>query len=239
MKKVILLTVCVWFVVSSCVMNKLDSGPREIRLERDGDLSISMDIGQGPLWSTRMQAGPFIFNVLPQLAIWLEDENGEYLDTLYVTGADFKKLRHAAKDKDGEAFFRENLPLWSAAMEARGEALPSKGNPLPDSLTSATPMGSFTLDTAAVRTGSAVRLFLEINKSGDYNDVFTKENSGTDGQPPIVYSAELEFPPSGKSVLLEPVGRGTDSGLLPDLSGIDTALQMIEAVSVKYGAKAD
>ncbi|MFW5783816.1 MAG: hypothetical protein ACOCY8_04790 [Spirochaetota bacterium] len=41
-------------------------------------LVITIDAGDE--WSHRVQAGPFIFNVLPQFAIWAEDDGPITLD---------------------------------------------------------------------------------------------------------------------------------------------------------------
>ncbi|MBI9109287.1 MAG: hypothetical protein JEZ04_21250 [Spirochaetales bacterium] len=223
---------------SGCVMNKLDNTPQAIVLRAvSGGTGLEIDVSAGEQWASRMQAGPFIFNVLPQMAIWLEDGNGEYVETLYVTGADFKKLRHAAKNGDGAGFFSECLPYWASRVESAGEALPSKENPYPDTITSATPMGDFTLDTMTASEAPIV-IFAELNKSGDENAFFTKEANGWAGQPSLIYRADIRKLQAGDTVKLKLEGQGgmlgVKAGIFSDLNGFDTALKQVREITVSF-----
>jgi hypothetical protein len=127
--------------LAGCVMNPMSSEPETIVLREDAGASLSVEIEPGEQWRSRMQAGPFIFNVLPQFAIWTEDDAGTLVETLYVTGAGFTKTRHAEKNEMQAEFYLQTLPVWSARVTASGSALPSKTNPYPDAVTSATPSG--------------------------------------------------------------------------------------------------
>jgi len=79
-------------------MNKVRQEPDSIELKQEmGGDSIVFEIKKGESWSQQMKAGPFIFNILPQIVIWMEDESGDFITTLYITGADGKGFRHAVR----------------------------------------------------------------------------------------------------------------------------------------------
>ena len=226
-----------------CVMNRVNADPQTIVLkEGESGEAVRVEIVPGPEWVSRMQAGPLIFNVLPQFAIWTQDDAGNLVETLYVTGAGFRKLRHAKKQEMQSAFFRECLPIWAARVEASGGELPSKENPYPDAVTSATPAGGATIVTALEQTVPPVTLYLEINKSDDVNATYTKENSGWAGQPSLVYAAELDGASADGTYRLELAGhaRAGDSAarLYTDFEGFDTALELVREATVLVGGAA-
>ena len=108
MKKIIIVCGIISAVLlSGCVMNKLNTEPQTVVLKDAGNgKNLIIEVSTDGQWSSRMKAGPLIFNILPQAVFWIEDQNGRLIETLYVTGADFKKMRHAAKNADGELFLR-------------------------------------------------------------------------------------------------------------------------------------
>jgi hypothetical protein len=218
-------------------MNRVDSQPETIELRRDGQgRPFELEVTRGAAWSERMQAGPFIFNVLPQIVIWSENERGELLETLYVTGAGGEGFRHATKNEKGAEFYRECFPVWAARMAAEGMQLPGKEEPYPDSLTSATPSTSFTLRSRMQAGGPASAIYLEINKSDDVNEVYTKENNDWAGQPSLIYRVkmdEIEAQGTAKMVLIGHGGKITGEGRIhSDMSGISTAKEQVEEITV-------
>jgi hypothetical protein len=239
MKNGILLSSLVMFIIglSGCVMNRLDETHKTIALRQEIQGNpISVDVVKGKQWSVRMQAGPFVFNVLPQIVIWAEDQEGKLIDTLYITGADGKKMRHAAKNEKGAAFYPECFPVWAEKAKAAGKKMPSKKEPYTDTVTSATPMSSFTLDTRLGDTANSFFVYLEINKSDDKSEVFTKENNDWAGQPSLIYKAEVTE--KGKEYAMTLVGHGgkisDEPKIYEDMTGIDTALEQIEKIMVKF-----
>ena len=234
MKRRSMLPVCALVAALSlagCVMNRLDTEPRTIVLREGGGAVLRVAVEPGAEWSSKMQAGPFVFNVLPQFAVWTEDGAGNLVETLYVTGADFIRMRHAAKNEKQAGFYAECLPVWSDRVRASGSALPSKANPYPDAVTSATPGGPATLVTTL--TGStAAAIYLEINKPDDVNATFTEADSGWAGQPSLIYAARL----GNGSTRLELVGHGGRPGDEPriytDVNGFDTALEQVASIVV-------
>lgn len=224
-------------LTAGCVMNRIDRAPQTLNLrDADDGLPVEVRIAAGEAWTSRMQAGPFIFNVLPQFAIWVEDGDGEFVDTLYVTGADFKKLRHAEKQGRGADYFADTLPVWASRAVAAGKSLPSKESPYPDAVTSATPAADVTINTTVPGRSAGLVFFLEINKSGDENDAFTKEVNDSAGQPSLVYRAAVAEPKTGSSRAMELLGHGgmlaDEPGVYSDLSAFDTALDLVSRAVV-------
>ncbi len=72
-------------------MHRVNPEPRNIVLRENAGAALQVEVKTGAQWSSRMQAGPFIFNVLPQFAIWTEDDAGNLVETLYITGAGSSK----------------------------------------------------------------------------------------------------------------------------------------------------
>jgi hypothetical protein len=178
-----------------------------------------------------MRAGPLIFNVLPQFVVWTEDSDGKLLETLYITGADYGKMRHAGKAEKGVLFYKECFPVWSSRAEQKGERLPSKYNPYPDTVTSATPAAGTVLHTYLDTEEKATRILLEINKSGDENEVYGEVQNGWAGQPSLIYAAELRSNSSSGPIPFELIGHGgtifQEPAIYSNLDGLDSALEEI------------
>lgn len=218
--------------IGGCVMNRLNPEPQTIVLGEDGGSTLLLEIEPGTQWSSRMRAGPLVFNVLPQFAIWTEDDAGNLVETLYVTGADFGGMRHAAKNDKQAEFFAQCLPVWADRVTASGASLPSKIAPYPDTVTSATPSGPTTLMTTVTRPVGPTTIYLEINKTDDVNATFTELDNDWAGQPSLVYAARL----GTGSTRLELLGHGGRLGDEPviysDLNGFDTALEQVASIVV-------
>lgn len=234
MQKIMLLILGCIILCGGCVMNKTDNSHKLIELKTDGGLKLTIDVEAGEKWSSRMKAGPFIFNVLPQMAVWTEDSSGRFIETLYITGADFKKMNHALKNEDEADFFKECLPYWAASVGASGGELPSKKAPYPDTLTSATPAADFTIKTSV--SAGAAYIYAELNKADDKNTFYTEDNNSWAGQPSLIYAADLSGISESKPVELKLKGHGGMIGAAPevygDLSGFDSALLQIKSIKV-------
>lgn len=232
-KKMLLILGCV-ILLSSCVMNKTDNSHKLIELKTAGGMELAIDVEAGAEWSSRMKAGPFIFNVLPQMAVWTEDTSGRFIETLYITGADFKKMNHALKNENEADFFKECLPYWASRAESSGTALPSKKAPYPDTVTSATPAADFTINTSVPE--DAAHIYAELNKADDMNTVYTEDNNDWAGQPSLIYSADLSGLSNSEPIELKLEGHGGMIGAFPgvyeDLSGFDSALRQIKCIKV-------
>lgn len=211
---------------------------------------LSIDIKAGPHYSG---PGAKVLGVtttgVPQMAIWLEDTKGNYLETLYVT----KKASDSSYIQSlfgGEEVRRpEALPHWAHARGVRSEDglfVPSGAQPLADALTGATPTASFDLRSVATSARDSVVVKLELNRSFDYNEVYHRgafpndsiySGTGNTAQPSLIYAAQVDFSHDEPYYFMRLVGRGHHSGkngeLYTDLEGITTAKQMVARAIVE------
>jgi len=225
--------------ISGCVINKIENDHLTISLKESVQgRPVHIEIRKGEYWSREMKVGPVIFNVLPQIAIWAETPGGEFLETIYVTGAQGKGVKHAGKREKGADFYSECFPLWASRILSADESLPSMKNPYPDTITSATPTSGFTLQTKLKRENTDLVIFLEINKSDDTNTVYTEEKNDWAGQPSLIYSVPVNGTASGRNYVMTLAGHGglikDEPDLYTDMSGFDTALRQVKSISVRF-----
>lgn len=191
------------------------SGPRiELRLE------------PGPQYAKDRKVLWIEYTVRPQVAAWIETSDGRFLDTLYITEiAVTGKYRAAPKAGRPEA-----LPVWSARRSGSADAVSS-----PTTVGSAVVYGN---GIASRLPAGTYVVMLETNRSYDWNDSYTKKNAGVNGQPSVVYRAELEIGTGPREARFEPIGigsvDGSDGEIRPGLEGIDTALELFSSMTVKY-----
>ena len=207
MKKILL--ICVMFACTMSVFSK----------------EVTVAIGAGEHWKAKRE---------PQCAVWLEDENGSFLQTLYVTER-ASKLNWIFSPKNGRP---ESLPVWYHASrnESVKKSKSQKKEAGLDAVTSATPKGGVTV-TAQIPDAPCV-IKAEFNTSFDYNDFYTKKTSGVNGQPSVIYAAKIpsEFV-AGSEVHLEYSGYGSVDGTSGEIftenkAFLTTALSIVKNVSV-------
>ena len=184
---------------------------------------ITVSIGAGEGWKG------------PQLAVWLEDEEGRYIKTLYVTQK-ASGLSWLFGPKEGRP---ESLPVWyHASKHDSKKSAASNGSANKkeiDAVTSATPKGGLVINQKIDDASCVVKV--EVNASFDYNSTWTKKNSGVNGQPSLVYQALL---PAGQKeeVALELLGSGSVNGSSGDVyknvGGIDSAKTIVRAATVTF-----
>lgn len=202
---------------------------------------LVIDFRAGPEYTseTKLPDGRVIRSI-PQVAVWIEDGEGTYLETLFVSGKAGSGGYSGGKNRRPGA-----LPVWSHARGVRaadGLFMPDANSSLPDAVTAATPLTSFSVHSKVLgRPG--LRVMIEINKSFDSNDFFNKETFAHDpvyvknpnGQPSLVYRADLDEGPS--LVLAKLLGHGHISGgdgkIDPDLSRMTTALEIFKGIVVE------
>lgn len=168
----------------------------------------------------------FVFKmpIYPQLAVWIESEEGRYLRTLFVTKKGGKK-KWISAPKEGRP---EALPVWNHLWQ--GEI---------DGITAATSKAeTFRTSkfTDTLLPGNYV-IKLETNISYDYNSNYTKENSGVNGQPSLVYQALLTTNKDSCCAVFLPVGTGSkdgSDGKIYNLDGIDSAFELFSKMMITY-----
>lgn len=189
---------------------------------------------------------PFMLGItytsVPQIAVWMETLEGQYIDTLYVTG---KAASSGFGETDAGPTRRpEALPNWShsrGVREADGYFVPLENNTDLDGVSGATPKSDYQVVLSAPRMGR-YRLLLEVNRSYDFNEYYTPDRfpedpiysgDGSSGQPSLVYEAVIDSEVPGQ-YLLSLVGRGHHSGadgeLYRDLDEITTAKEILSFI---------
>ena len=121
----------------------------------------------------------------PQFALWIQDSDGNFSQTIFATKSASKK-KWIFAPKGGRP---ESLPVWYHSCE--NFYVPESKNEM-DALSSATPKGSFDVSRKIqLKEGKKYFVFAEVNKSFDYNEFYPKdagknsaEYSGVNGSLP-------------------------------------------------------
>jgi hypothetical protein len=217
--------------------------------------TIKLDVGGGgPALTLDLKAGPYFrfiepshgWEITPQIAVWLEDEDGRYLETLYVT---HDEAGDAYDDGDGTSSPRPAaLPVWRHRVSERA----ARHAPMPDVVTSATPTDNTYLETRLHTPRRHLAVLLELNSSFDYNDYYSRDrfpddagytDGGNPAQPSIVYRADIDAQSGPRFTVMAPIGHGhpggADGQIDPDLSHLTTALRILDRVVVEVGEVTD
>ena len=237
MKKQIFTWILPLLGLSSCRAELLDYGAGSVRVE----------IERGEAW---LHDFPLFWGIekknAPQIAVWIESPDGEYLGTVYVSHKIATESWQAARG----ARRPEALPHWCHSRGVRyedGLYLPTKRHPLADGISGATPRESFSLK---VVPGEGLRRFVvkvEVNHSTDFNDAWPRNarpgepgySGGKEGsgQPAVVYAAGIDPDAGVREAEAVPVGHSSADGstgeLNPDLSQLTSALRIVRRITVK------
>lgn len=247
MKKIALSAIMVLLLcsASACAKDTKDNITITTRAETTGtDITLSFEKGEHYYQPTKI-FGLITIDLTPQIAVWIQDTYGHYVDTLYVTEKagtqgwmGSKKIRRP-----------ESLPCWShrrGVVYPDGLYMPTRENPLTDAVTAASPEGNFRLATKAPQALTKFVVLAEINNPGDYNDAYPKNaspgspnSSGlppVSGQPSIIWAATIDLSSGPVTYEMKPVGHGSPDGkdgtIDPDLSGLTTAKDIIRGITV-------
>ena len=179
-----------------------------------------------------------------QMAVWLVNEQGVFVDTVYVTR---KVAREGLGNRGGDIDDKWGgsrlsvLPVWAHQRGidyGGGNFYPTKEKPLVDAMSSATP-----------KAGELVRIwnqkilkpgkyyyYIEVNKSFDDNE--QHNYSWYRGQPSVIWQGSLlvgdQISESKAKIVGHGQVAGIDGGINPDLSTLTTALDLIEKGEVIY-----
>lgn len=181
---------------------------------------ITVSIGAGTNWKEKRE---------PQVAVWLEDADGNYIRTLYVTSR-AEKRSWIFSPKDGRP---ESLPVWYCASGENPAKSGGEKTAL-DAVSSATPKGGVIFG-AEIDGKKSYVLKAELNNSFDYNGFYTKKNSGVNGQPSVVYGAII---PAGftQEIRLELLGTGSLDGsdgiIHAETENLTTAQHVVSCIAV-------
>jgi hypothetical protein len=255
----ILLTVGVYFELP--ILNKLYAFGNQIRNEQLGKKEVSFDY---QVIDLKKHVGDKLISVelkkgsafqYPLFAIWIEDINGNYIQTLYISRVISSSTFDFGKKKDGKwesATVRrpEALPYWShkrGIKAADGLYMPLGNSNDIDAVSGATPTGNFIINSSINIPKEKYKILVELNQSYDWNEYYTKDKfpqdkiysgSGQVGQPSLIYSTEIS--PKDFDVntykLMQLIGHGHYSGkdgeLYKDLSQVTSAKQIADRIII-------
>jgi len=188
----------------------------------------------------------------PLFAIWLADEKGNYIQTLFVSESIgkgvFKRVsRKSGRWKAGEIQRPATLPYWAhqrAVKNEFGTYMPTPTQPVADAYTGATPSTSFVLHAKTEKPlNGKYKIMLELNQSWDWNEYWTNDKYPNDreyktsSQPALVYSVDVDAASLNKEYTMKLIGHshysGADGSLDTDLSTMTTALKIAKKITVK------
>ncbi len=206
--------------------------------------------GNGPEITIDLTPGESFY--YPLFAIWLEDQEGNYIQTIYVAKSVATGIFKYAVQKNNrwESAPRrapQTLPYWAhkrGIKASDGLYVPDQGSAVADAYTGATPVTGFVLTARADNPlPEKFKVMLEINQNWDWNEYWTNdkfpddENYKMSCQPALVYEVLIDSSKAEGSYLMKAAGHSHYSGktgeLFNDLSSITTALRIVDSVSVK------
>ena len=190
----------------------------------------------------------------PSFAIWIEDVEGNYIETLYVTGYvakgrfGFGEIEPGKwKNEPGDARRPATLPYWAHKRNIKapdGLFIPSPQTEVPDAFTSATPRNNFRLETATSFSGTKkFRVLMEINQAWDANEFWFNNKFEGDLnyfgslQPALVYAVMVDPKDKKTEFYLNPIGHSHPTGangvLFTNLTTLTTAKEIAEKIIVR------
>lgn len=226
------------------VLCMLCSCNKELISYQQGDIGIFVE--KGDHW---MHDFPLFLGIAkknpPQIAVWIEDLNGRYISTIYVSHKIATRSWQASKGNRR----KESLPVWCFARGVQypdGLYLPTKDEPLTDGMSGATPTESFKLK---LRPEENLRRFVvkvELNHSTDWNESYPKEaaegdagysgGNGGSGQPAVVYAATVDLDSDRTQYTAEIIGHsspdGSEGRINNDISSLTSALNIAKKITI-------
>jgi hypothetical protein len=176
----------------------------------------------------------------PQVAIWIEDSAGNYVETLLVTTSTAKGLFYSGRSasnfrESDQAKTKENtptrrvdaLPYWSHKRNHKysdGFYSPPPDEPLPDGITGATPKENFYFKARqqTIRSLNSFRILVEVNVAFDENEYYSEYDyledslyhggTGLLGQPSLIYGTRVNKHDDHRYYVLSLLGHGHHSG---------------------------
>lgn len=187
----------------------------------------------------------------PLMAVWLEDENGKYIQTLFVARSVATGEFKFGRKEDGKWITApkrapQTLPYWAhkrGVVASDGLFMPEPGNIVADAYSGETPTQSFILNAKTDKgLPTKFKVLFEINQNWDWNDFWTNnkfpddENYKMSCQPALIYEAFIDTRNSDRSYLMKPIGHSHYSGktgeIFTDLSTLSTALNIADSIVI-------
>jgi len=222
------------FFLSSCQKEELSF--------KNGDIELEVETGEHWLHDFPLFLGLTKKNP-PQFAVWIEDTNGNYLSTVFVT----KKIATEGWQSNAGNRRKEALPHWChqrGIIYEDGLMLPTKENPLTDAITGATPKENKTIQITPKSLQTPFVVKVELNQSIDFNTSYpenaqegdTNYSGGKEGsgQPAVIYAATIDA--DTKETELKLIGHsspdGTDGNIYDNMEGLTTATSIVKSIKL-------
>lgn len=179
----------------------------------------------------------------PQIAIWVEDMNGNYLETIYAS----HKAGTNSWQGNGGDLRREALPYWNYSRltnlsNTDGSTGATTPKPVLDAVTGATPKSGFDIK---VRPTQLTRFIIkaEFNHSKDWNEYYPKSAKAGDsnytkesGQPAVIYQAEIDLTSGAKTFTAQLIGHssidGSNGDLYTNIAKLTTAQNIVKEITI-------
>jgi len=241
MKRLVLGGLVVVSAVGICVAGGSAEQSLDLAVDRRG-LEATIRVDAGEHFTHKLKIMPLVHvKNAPQMAIWAETREGEFVETIFVTNRTAtQSWRSAPGDETPQAEISrdEALPVWSHRRDAA-----------PDAVTAATPKQSFDIATTLPEGANDIVLYLEVNNSADFNDAYPADaRPGSEGysggewgsgQPSLVYSAPLRGGAGRGRSTFDLLGHGSPDGssgaVSRDLAGVTTARSILSRAEVRWG----
>ena len=223
-------------VIILAVMGTVGCGTPDISAGSGIDGTIRVNVEPGMHYRHKLKVMPLVtVRNPPQMAVWAETSDGEFIKTLYVTRrtAD-ESWRSAPGDEVPEGGIRrpESLPVWTKRSGRLDSGI--------DTMGSVTPKSGYSVRSDSLSNRDDLWIWLEVNHSTDFNDAYPEDARPGDadfsggpwgsGQPSLVYVATV-FNESQRSVVMKLLGHGSPDGsdglVHQDLSGVTSATEII------------
>ena len=237
-KKVMIILILVGLLCfSSC--------DKELIEYRTNDLKISIEQGEEWLHDYPLFLGIKKKNP-PQVAVWLEDFDGNYISTVYVS----HKIATQSWQSAGGNRRKEALPHWCHKRGIKyedGLYLPTKHNPVVDGISGATPQSGFSLKMSPTEKLQKFIVKVEVNHSTDFNDNWPKSAKENDdnysggkdgsGQPAVIYAVFVDLSSDEHTFAGHLIGHssadGSNGDVYEDVSTLTTALNIVKSITVE------
>ena len=185
----------------------------------------------------------------PTFVIWLEDMDGNYQKTLFITESyasgifGHEMLGDSVWiNKAGPSYQPAALPYWThkKGLIDNKYLIPTPDHPYVDAYAGATPDDNFQFKTEDGNK-SKYRLLLEVNQTWDWNQYWTNNKYPDNpaykhsAQPSVIYA--VSFNQEDSVFYLNPIGHGDPRGesgkLFTNLTTITTAKEIFKSVKAE------
>ena len=245
----LLTLILVVFSISTCYSGEIVITSGENKTGKD----ITLIVEGGEHYTHPLKIMKFLnVKTTPQISVWIESTDGKYIETIFVTS---RAGTQSWRKTPGEGVPAEkirrktSLPYWAhkrGVVYKDGLYLPTKDNPLPDAITSASPKASFSLLTKIPETLEKFVILVEFNNSGDFNEFYTEDSKLGDpgytggryagGQPAVVFAVEIDMASDIKTYNMRLMGHSSPDGengkLYEDTSKLTTGLDLVKKIRV-------